>query len=669
MTKRFWIIAPFLSFTLLIGLIGSNTRQAWAANCEPTDGENRPSIEELVGPLDKNPQEKTPDEVKAEQEQTDAQRREKQVRELRQAEIDRLTAKLQTSLDDPNLWLTRARIRAEIDQREGAISDLTQFMKRKGKSAEQLAQRGKLYYSLNQFDEAEADLNEAVQLEPDNTEMLYARGKLYIDQWKTQEAYRDFSKVIAIEPRHKMARFNRGYLLMGVKGSYGNYRQALEDLKIVVDIDPDWVLARYHYVRVLHSLGKSEEVIRHATFVLWHEPDSECMYSYRSAAYRFLDKFDLALSDATKYMEFNPRAESRIGMRAAIYTRMGEHEKAIDDWKTYLKIKPNSVDGYDNLIESYKALKRYDDALAVYDKVMELEPNNSDWPRFRGMLKGDVGDFQGALADLTTSIEMGGNNYDNRANIYDDMGEYAKAWADRVYQTYAVKAFVGKTIEYEQELADEEKVLAALVEQQINLLQTGKRLTRSKSLWPHNKHSAWGGYWLRGLTSLVTSDNAETQKLGVQGFRDFVDNLRACPLPPEETQTAVDALNKLAAGDQPEPIKKEASILAKDLAVLQVANDPQTEAWQPGSLYFKTFTIEKDEQGRSTEFRQFDMGWLERKKGSGENRFREIRRTPQFIEMYALDRALWVRLEVDQAKWSFDRENWKLIGKGEITQR
>ncbi|WDI44081.1 tetratricopeptide repeat protein [Bremerella sp. P1] len=647
----------------------SVTQPAWGANCEPTDTENRKSIEELVGPLKEKPREKTPEEDKAEQEQRLAERRAKKVREMRQAEIDRLTAKLQTALDDPNLWLSRARIRAEIDLREGAISDLTQFMKLKGKSAELLAERGKLYYSLHQFEAAEADLNEAVQLEPDNPEILFARGKLFIEQWKTVEAYGDFSKVIEMEPRHKLARYNRAYLLMNVKSTYGNNRQAAEDLEIVVDLDPDWLLARYHFVRVLRALGRYEEVVRHSTFVIWHDPDSECMYLYRGSAYRNLDKFDLALRDATKYLEFNPRDKSRILTRALLYSRMEEHEKAIEDWNVYLEIIPDNAVGYYQLAKSYKALKRYEDALAAHDKLVELEPDESDWQLSRARLKADIGDFQGAITDVTTSIDMGATNYHDRANIYRDMGEHAKAWADDAYQPIAVKAFVGRSDEYEQELAEEEKELVAHVNQHIDALKGGKQLHRQKSFQPHRKHPSWGRLWLQGLTTVISSDDVEQQKLGLQGFRKLVENIEAFPISPEDTQAAVDALTKFAAGNHPEPQKREARILAKDLNVLQIANDPKTEAWQPGSLHYTQLTIEKDEEGRPGEFKDIGLEWLESKNGYTVNRFREIRHTPEFIELFCLKRALWVRLEADEAYWSFNRENWQLIGKGTITRR
>lgn len=668
MLNFFSIAIRPIGFLALIAVasLGLNASQkAWSANCEPTDGENRKSLEELVGPLE----EKTPEENKAEQEQRLAERRAKEVRELHQAEIDRLTAKLQTALDDPNLWLSRARLRAKIHLREGAISDLTQFMKLKGKSAEQLAERGKLYYGLHQFDEAEADLNEAVELEPDNPEILFARGKLYIDQWKTREAYSDFSKVIEMEPRHKMARYNRAYLLLGVRMTEENARQAEEDLETVIDIDPDWVLARYHFVRLLRALERHEEVVRHASFVIWHEPNSDCMYLYRCTAYRSLEKFDLALPDANKYIELNPRDKSRYFTRALLYKLMREHEKAIDDWKQYLEFRSEDMAAYYHLADSYSDLKRYEDAIAVHDRMIELEPTKPNLIRDRARVKADAGDFQGALADVNTSIEMGATNYHDRADIYRNMGEHAKAWRDDAYQSYAVEEFMGRTKQYEQELVKEEVVLAAHVEEQLKLLQAGEKLTDLKTFRPHNEHSAWGRYWLEGLTSLVSSDDIETQKIGVQGFRLFVDHLQVYPIPPKETQVAIDTLNKMSKGNYPKSLKFEIDVLAKSLDVLLVANNPKIEACKPGSLHFQRYEIPKDQQGRFRYFFHTGIEWVQHIGREHAFRFRELRRTPEFIEMYDLDRGIWMRLAPDHAERSFNNKDWEFIAKGEITKR
>ena len=331
---------------------------------------------------------------------------------------------------------------------------------------------------------------------------------------------------------------------------------------------------------------------------------------------------------------------------------------------------PRSRDGYRSLIKSYEALKRYEEALEAWDHVVEIEPNNSDWPRFRGLLKADAGDYYGALADLTTSIEMGSTHYGNRAYVYRKLGEHAKAWADdHINQPAAVKAFVGKTLEYEQELLDEEKELAAHIDEQLKELEAGEELTQRAAFRPHFRHPAWGRLWLAKLTSLVTSEDAEKQKDGIQGFRDFVDNIQVYPIPPDETEAAIDALTKIANGEHSRQLKYQARVLALGLGVLQVANDPKIDATQPDSLHFKRFEITKDKQGRYRYFFHTGIEWVQHIAKEHAFRFREIRRTPEFIEMFDLDRGIWMRLEADRAKRSFNNKDWEFNAKGEITKR
>ncbi|PQO36803.1 hypothetical protein C5Y96_06450 [Blastopirellula marina] len=231
-----------------------------------------------------------------------------------------------------------------------------------------------------------------------------------------------------------------------------------------------------------------------------------------------------------------------------------------------------------------------------------------------------------------------------------------RAWADDFPNQYA------------ENVVDEEEQLINHIEQQLVQLQNGKRLTGDQTFRPHEKHPAWGRYWLEGLTSLVTSNDVETQKLGVRGFRQFVDNMQDNPIPPAETKIAVDAIKKFAGGDHPNSLKFEANTLAQGLGVLQVANDPKTKARPPGSLPFEQFVIENDQRGRRREFNHTGLDWTQRITGDNIYRFRETRRTPQYIEMYDLTRGIWMRLEPDQAKRSFDYEEWEFIAKGEFTR-
>ncbi len=663
-------LLSLLALAIAVAMHGTSST-AWGIGCEPGEAQDLKSIEELVGPIDERAKKLTEAEQKAKQEQRVAEQRAKEIRDMQKAEIDRITAKLQTSLDDPNLWLSRARIRTELGEREGAITDLTQYMKLQGQSAEILAERGKLQLSLNHFDKAEADLNEAVKLEPENPDVLFARGKIFIEQWKTAEAYGDFSKAIEIDPNHLDARYNRAYLLLGVRFTYGNCRAAVQDLKVVVEAKPDWLLARYHYVRALHGYGKSEEVIRHATYVIWHDPESECMYSYRSMAYKFTKQYEKAMLDATKYMEFNPRDAARVVRRAEIFIAMEDWEKALADLNTFLEARPENASGYRARADVHEELRNYEASIKDWDKMVELEPENSDWPRFRGMVKRDAGDHDGALADLNMAMSMSplsGALRNNRSIIYKEMGEHAKAWADEASQTRAVKESIGKLHEYDELVAEEKQKLTALIEEQLAILREGKSLNH-QIFWKHDQHPEWDTLWITALLSLLESEDKSMQENGLRGFEKFVMRVDAYPISQENTDRSIAALETFAAADHPEPLKKKATILAKNLGVLFEVNQPDYEGSQPESLHFKKLTLEADEQGRPCEFTRIGIEWLEKKERYTTNRFREIRHTPEFIELYSMDRHLWVRLHADKATWSWDRKNWKLIGHGEITKR
>ncbi|MBI1247555.1 hypothetical protein GC197_06870 [bacterium] len=643
-------------------------------SCEPEENGGREGLKQLVGPIDEKPN-LTDAEKEAAAKKRAEDERERLMRERLDAEAKKLTNQLQTSLDNIKLWEARARIRTKLGRRESAISDWTEVLKLKP-SSDVLAKRGDLWSSLNEFEKAEADLNEAVQMEPENPEILYIRGKVYLEQWKTGPAFNDFSKVIEIDPQHKMARFQRAYLLMGVATTNANQRAAAKDLKIVVDADPDWLAARYHYVRALSGYEESaRELVKHASYVLWHDPDSDCMHMYRAKAYAQLKQFDLALKDANDYMEANPRDPLRVTVRAIVYTDMENHEKAIGDWTTRLKYKHDSELALYNRAKSYGAIGHHQEGIDDWTRLIELDPKNHKWNRLRAFAKEKQHDYAGALEDMTIAIQkapMGSQLYGNRAFIYDQIGEHAKARAEREKAELISATWSGERKKRKLELQQaEEKAKQELtphVAEQIEKLKQDQKW-EWKAMKLHCKSQAWGPIWLDSLTKLLADPDEKNQARALNGIQTLIDNNNLYPFTPELTQRTVDTLQQFAQQKQKQNQRmgNRAKTIAKVLKVLQKINDPETTIFEPGGIYFRKFTYPKDEAGRPGEFVYFAFSWYEEKKGADRMHFRETRRTPEYIELFDIKRALYVRLYSDKAFWSFTKEKWILIGEGKTS--
>jgi len=74
-------------------------------------------------------------------------------------------------------------------------------------------------------------------------------------------------------------------------------------------------------------------------------------------------------------------------------------------------------------------------ALEYYKKAIEIDPYYSESHRLMGMMKRDMGDLDGAIADITRSIELATREYEyigylSRGEVYMRMGKYDDAIRD-----------------------------------------------------------------------------------------------------------------------------------------------------------------------------------------------------------------------------------------------
>ena len=98
---------------------------------------------------------------------------------------------------------------------------------------------------------------------------------------------------------------------------------------------------------------------------------------------------------------------------AFLYSCSGDDEKLTSE--QYLQ------KGLDKYVE-----RNYIEAIRFYDKSIELNPNNSVAFHHRGLAKGLLNDFGGALFDLNRAIELDPNYaqaYSNRGSIKIRMGK------------------------------------------------------------------------------------------------------------------------------------------------------------------------------------------------------------------------------------------------------
>lgn len=635
----------------------------WGANCD-AELENDAPIEKIFGPIDPIVEQRTEKEKEGDKLQRIAEQKAKAEQEQLEQEVKLVTNQLQVALDDIDLWLRRADLYEKLDKRDAAISDLTEVMKRQGESVDGLTRRARLWLKMNQFEKAEADAKQAIKLEPRNAETFFALGEVYREQWKVDDAYKSYTLAIRIDPNHVLALYNRAYVVSGANYGKKGVELAAQDLKKVLELDPEMDKAHYRNAEVLHALRRNEEAAQEATYVLTRHPDLECMVLLRWKIYMALEKYDLAVADADRWMKFNPARKGRIELRARAYDGLDDYEKSVADWSVYLEVYPENITAHQFRTQAYASLDRYEEAVAGYTRLMELDPKSSRWLEYRARNYLNLRRFDEAMADVDRAAELQPTfpQFQHlRARIYKAMGESAKARAETIkYRKLADSRKRGsEPSPYEQHRDELEKH----IEEQFAKIRAGESPSGSKfGLRLHPDHEDWGKLWLTALNELLSDPGNVTLETRLKYVRMFVEQLDLYPIPQEETEELITLLNSISESNEADALREKARTDAVLLGAFLEANDPTKDAVAPGSLVLDRVNFSTDALGQDQSFRQHNQPhqWLKynEEHTSGALYFRELKRTPEYIELIAIQDATWVRISPHQVLQSPDGEAW-----------
>ena len=139
----------------------------------------------------------------------------------------------------------------------------------------------------------------------------------------------------------------------------------------------------------------------------------------------------------------NPNSIDNYLDRADLESRSldnNEWRKAKNDFTKVIELEPTNERAYEGRAIVYARFKLDKLAIADYTKAIELDQQaflqskdpNPYLYSFRGALYLKHNQYANAVADYTTVIEHNGKEADylNRAEAYQDLGDYAKALAD-----------------------------------------------------------------------------------------------------------------------------------------------------------------------------------------------------------------------------------------------
>lgn len=246
------------------------------------------------------------------------------------------------------------------------------------------------YFNDNQFEKALTTAEEVLEDNPQDYFAWTIKGRSLFALNKPIKGIEAMNEAIKLNPEYFQAYAYRGTMYKDI----GENQKALKDINAAIKNDSvNLDLVRIQ-ANTLYSLGENETAIEKFNQLISLNDNDEESYVYRAILNKRLRNYDSVLVDLEKAIEINPDYDFAYEARADFLTySLGDNfSQAIDDYTKVITLNEN-----------------------IPTKTQAFLYNN------RGFAKYQAQDFDSALEDINTSIELFSENayaYKNRALVH-----------------------------------------------------------------------------------------------------------------------------------------------------------------------------------------------------------------------------------------------------------
>lgn len=286
---------------------------------------------------------------------------------------------IQLDPDSAHGYTGRGMSYRSLDQLDKALADLNQAIELDSNYEVAFRERGMVYYNKGSYDLAINDCNQAVELNPSYARGYLCLGYIYEDLEEYQDALTFYSKTIDLDNQEEYAFAYRGELL---RYQFGDYNQAIDDLKRAVELDPAWAFAHASLGAAYSDSGNYSQAIDSLSTAVELDTNDFWAYYTRAWPYFIENQYENSIADLNKVLSLTTdsyyvsNAHFRLGRN---YYALGDYQDAIDSFTSSISTSSEEpVYSYYNRAISYDEIGDTQDAFEDYIKFLELEPMDNE---------------------------------------------------------------------------------------------------------------------------------------------------------------------------------------------------------------------------------------------------------------------------------------------------
>lgn len=330
------------------------------------------------------------------------------------------------------------------------------YPNREPKTADDYYKIGATYLFGNMPQVAAEYFLKGLKIDSNHVDLLIGLSVANAQSGDVNIAMENINKALSSNPKDAKVQNMAGALRLANAKSLDHLRNAEENFRKSIEIEPKFLAPRMNLARMYLSMRKLDMSVKEYEAMAKIQPDNVSIHTELARAYMYSNSLDKAMVEAQKAVKLSPDSPVTRNTLGEIYAISGKLDKAVDEFQEAVKIEPTYAVGYKNIGRVYIIKGMPDKAIEEYKKALSHRPNYGearsglgDAYIAKGMYTEAAMEYDNAVKILPVSALFSVPAYNNLAYIYAEKQQNldkALLYAQRAKQLVLTNSDVSDTL-------------------------------------------------------------------------------------------------------------------------------------------------------------------------------------------------------------------------------
>lgn len=186
----------------------------------------------------------------------------------------------------------------------------------------------------------------------------------------------------------------------------GRYREAVEELREALRLDPHYAEARNNLAVAYDRMGMYDEAERELKEAIVLNPQYAEAHSNLGNAYSRSGRYGEAIEELETALKLNPEYAAAHNNLGNVYAMQERNAEALAEFHEALRLDPDYAPARNNIGNIYACMGRHEEALREFEKALSLDPDFPEAHHGMGYAYYSLGSYDRAAQAMVRAVYL-----------------------------------------------------------------------------------------------------------------------------------------------------------------------------------------------------------------------------------------------------------------------